>query len=75
MSMTTGLCPWQRSLGYVLLLHCLTMRILSFQGVRDVINVTELFECRPAINAAFHHCKALSKVNYFTVLLLQDYEI
>ena len=37
--------------------------VLSFQGVRDVINVTELFECRPAINAAFHHCKALSKVN------------
>ena len=33
------------------------------KGVRDVINVNELFECRPAINAAFHHCKALSKVN------------
>ena len=51
----------------------LTMRILSFKGVRDVINVTELFECRPAINAAFHHCKALSKVN--SPFYLQDYEI
>jgi len=31
------------------------------RGVRDVINVDELFECRPAINAAFHHCKSISK--------------
>ena len=32
------------------------------RGVRDVIDVDELFECRPAINAAFHHSKSLSKV-------------
>ena len=63
MSMTTGLCPWRRSPGYVVKTHLfLIIRILS-KGVRDVINVTELFECRPAINAAFHHCKVLSKVN------------
>ena len=32
------------------------------KGVRDVIQVDALFECRPAINAAFHHCKSVSKV-------------
>ena len=41
----------------------ITLLIFLIKGVRDVINVSELFECRPAINAAFHHCKALSKVS------------
>ena len=27
------------------------------KGVRDVIAVDELFDCIPAINRAFHHCK------------------
>ena len=31
------------------------------QGVRDVIRVGELFDCRPAINRAFHHCKAVGQ--------------
>ena len=54
-------------------LSFLTIRIENpFKGVRDVINVTELFECRPAINAAFHQCKALSKVN--SLLYLQAYK-
>ena len=40
------------------------------KGVRDVINVDELFECRPAINAAFHHCKSISKVNLNILMLI-----
>merc|ERR1711892_531273 len=31
------------------------------RGVRDVINVPDLFDCRPAINRAFHHSKSVSK--------------
>jgi len=29
------------------------------KGVRDVIAVDELFDCIPAINRSFHHCKAV----------------
>merc|ERR1712106_669112 len=31
------------------------------RGVRDVINVKDLFDCRPAINRAFHYSKSVSK--------------
>ena len=30
------------------------------KGVRDVIAVEDLFDCIPAINKAFHHCKDIS---------------
>ena len=32
------------------------------QGVRDVIDSDDLFDSRPAINRAFHHCRKLAKV-------------
>jgi len=31
------------------------------KGVRDVLKVGDLFDCRPAINRAFHHCKNVAK--------------
>merc|ERR1711955_109905 len=31
------------------------------KGVRDVIDVDDLFDSRPAINRSFHHCRKLSK--------------
>ena len=50
--------------------YCDLTRPNRCQGVRDVINVDELFECRPAINAAFHHCKSISKVNFNILILI-----
>ena len=34
------------------------------KGVRDVIDSDDLFDSRPAINRAFHHCRKLAKVLY-----------
>ena len=39
-----------------------------YQGVRDVINVKDLFDCRPAINRAFHYSKSVSKVGGRSVI-------
>ena len=36
--------------------------IFTRQGVRDVIDSDDLFDSRPAINRAFHHCRKLAKV-------------
>ena len=33
------------------------------RGVRDVLALEEIFHCRPAVNAAFHHCRDIHKVN------------
>ena len=30
--------------------------------MRDVLRVPELFDCRPAINRAFHYCKGVAQV-------------
>ena len=51
-------------------MYCDLTRPNCCQGVRDVINVDVLFECRPAINAAFHHCKSISKVNLNILMLI-----
>ena len=32
------------------------------RGVRDVLALEEIFHCRPAVNAAFHHCRDIHKV-------------
>ena len=32
------------------------------RGVRDVLALEEVFHCRPAVNAAFHHCRDIHKV-------------
>ena len=32
------------------------------RGVRDVLALQEIFNCRPAVNAAFHHCRDIHKV-------------
>ena len=32
------------------------------RGVRDVLALEEIFRCRPAVNAAFHHCRDIHKV-------------
>jgi len=31
------------------------------KGVRDVLAIPEIFDCRPAINRAFHHARKISK--------------
>merc|ERR1712106_459395 len=31
------------------------------RGVRDVLNLGDLFDCRPAINRAFHYSRSVSK--------------
>lgn len=31
------------------------------KGVRDVLAIDEIFDCRPAINRAFHHARKISK--------------
>ena len=67
---TTGSCRWRRWPGWVGRMYCDLTRPNCCQGVRDVINVDVLFECRPAINAAFHHCKSISKVNLNILILI-----
>jgi len=32
------------------------------RGVRDVLNLGDVFDCRPAINRAFHYSRSVSKV-------------
>jgi len=31
------------------------------RGVRDVLNLGDVFDCRPAINRAFHYSRSVSK--------------
>jgi len=31
------------------------------RGVRDVLQIPEIFDCRPAINRAFHHARKIAK--------------
>jgi len=31
------------------------------KGVRDVLQIPDVFDCRPAINRAFHHARKISK--------------